>query len=158
MASDPSPSEAPSGEMHRQESERPSDGQGWQPGHLDAGLASMSRRTLQYEQQIKDLEAKLTVDMSNSRAIHNLLQEVLSGIQQNQRRADHALDSTVPHIEHSLDEDLAALQELEEHLPQVGQQVLDIKHVYDRGRDKASSNPASNSLAEVFVPDMRPNR
>lgn len=41
----------------------------------------MSRRTLQYEQQIKDLEAKLTVDMSNSRAIHNLLQEVLSGIQ-----------------------------------------------------------------------------
>ncbi|KAI0923955.1 hypothetical protein AcW1_006757 [Taiwanofungus camphoratus] len=106
-------------------------------GSLDAALASASRRTLRYEHQMKDLEAKLAVDLSNSRAINNLLQEVLSGLHQNQRRADAALTSTVPHISQSLDEDLAILYELEEHLPQVGRQIRDIRQVYDHGRDKA---------------------
>lgn len=96
-----------------------------------------SRRTALYEHQIKDIEGMLTVDMSNSRAIHNLLQEVLSGIHQNQRRADIALASTVPYIQHSLDDDLSALVHLDAHLPRIGHQVRDIRHVYDRGRDKA---------------------
>ncbi|CCM01819.1 uncharacterized protein FIBRA_03887 [Fibroporia radiculosa] len=103
----------------------------------DTALASMARRASRYEHDIKELEAKLAVDMSNSRAIHNLLQEVLSEIQQNQRRADLALTTSVPHVEHSLDENLSMLEDLERTLPRVGQQVQDIRHVYDRGKAKA---------------------
>ncbi|KAL6298983.1 hypothetical protein BKA93DRAFT_743171 [Sparassis latifolia] len=109
----------------------------WEPGSLDAALATVSRRALQYEHQIQDLEAKLTLDLSNFRAIENLLQEVFAGLQQTQRRADIALSSTVPHISHSLDEDLMALHELDSQLPVILQQVRHIKRVYDHGRAKA---------------------
>ncbi|KAH9941511.1 hypothetical protein B0H21DRAFT_869640 [Amylocystis lapponica] len=110
---------------------------------FETTLAASSARALRYEHQLKDLEShefrqtQLTLDLSNSRAIENLLQEVLTGLQQTQGRADIALSSTVPHIAHTLDEDLIALHELDAHLPQVGRQLHDIRRVYDCGRDKA---------------------
>ncbi|EMD38922.1 hypothetical protein CERSUDRAFT_151674 [Gelatoporia subvermispora B] len=107
------------------------------PGTLGAVFECVSRRALQYERQIQDLEAKLTVDLSNSRAIENLLHEVFSGLQQTQHRADAALASTVPSVQHALEEDLDELRVLEHSLPIVGRQVHDIRNVYDRGRDKA---------------------
>lgn len=69
---------------------------------LDAALAAASQRALSYEVQIKDLEVsspvqpqegffvscgrsspqgKLAEDLSNSRAIDNLLREVVQGLQ-----------------------------------------------------------------------------
>ena len=142
---------------------------------FDDALAAASGRALLYEHQINDLEVallfiplqtlcslssqgKLTLDLSNSRAIENLLEEVFSGLQVRflaplvvpapylgaqltQRRADKALKSTVPHTAHALDEDLAALHALHEHLPLVRDHVRDIRKVYDRGRDKVCIFP-----------------
>ncbi|PSR90584.1 hypothetical protein PHLCEN_2v4877 [Hermanssonia centrifuga] len=104
---------------------------------LDAALAAASKRAIQYEVQMKDLEAKLSEDLSNSRAIDNLLREVVQGLQQTQRRSTAALTSTVPYITHALQDDLMALEELEVQIPEVGRQVRHICNVYDRGRDKA---------------------
>ncbi|KAI0725393.1 hypothetical protein C8Q72DRAFT_606528 [Fomitopsis betulina] len=135
MASEGVDNATPTTERHVQTSS--SQGRSQHSGDLSAAFAAISRRTLRYEHQIKDLDGRLTVNMSNSRAIYNLLQEALSGLQQSQRRADIAIGTTVPYIEHSLAGDLDALSYLDEHLPQVQQQVHDIRHVYDRGRAKA---------------------
>lgn len=58
--------------------------------------------------------------------------------QHTQRRSNTALSSTVPYIMHALQDDLAALQELDTQLPEIGSQVKHIRAVYDHGRDKAS--------------------
>lgn len=100
-------------------------------------LESLSRRALRYERLIRDLETKMSLDLSNARAIDNLLSEVFAGLRQGKGRADIALRSTIPQITRSLQQDLSALEELEEHLPEVGRQVRDIRNVYDSGRNKA---------------------
>ncbi|OJT02882.1 hypothetical protein TRAPUB_6552 [Trametes pubescens] len=107
------------------------------PVSLCVALESASRRASLQERQIKDLEGKLALDLSNSRAIENLLQEVFNSINQTNDRARFASNNTVPHIEQTLDEDFAVLEELEEQLPEVGSQIRDIRKVYDRGRVKA---------------------
>ncbi|KAI0644214.1 hypothetical protein C8Q79DRAFT_974734 [Trametes meyenii] len=109
----------------------------WQPRNLCVALESASRRASLQERQIKELESKLALDLSNSRAIENLLQEVFTGIHQTTERAHFASSNTVPHIDHSLQEDISLLADLEESLPDIGSQVRDIRNVYDRGRDKA---------------------
>ncbi|KAI0820325.1 hypothetical protein BC628DRAFT_1330500, partial [Trametes gibbosa] len=80
---------------------------------------------------------KLSLDLSNSRAIENLLQEVFTSVQHTGERAQFAAINTVPRVDHTLDEDLALLEELEEQLPEVGYQIRDIRKVYDSGRDRA---------------------
>ncbi|KAI0731315.1 hypothetical protein C8Q76DRAFT_613968 [Earliella scabrosa] len=115
----------------------------WEPRNLCIALESASKRSSFYERQIKDLEGKLSLDLSNSRAIENLLHEVFTGIQQTRDRTDFSLAHTVPHINDTLEEDLAVLVELEEQLPEIGSQIRDIRKVYDRGRDKAQQLMAS---------------
>ncbi|KAH9852024.1 hypothetical protein C2E23DRAFT_731724 [Lenzites betulinus] len=109
----------------------------WEPRNLCLALESASRRASLQERQIKDLESKLALDLSNSRAIENLLQEVFSSVQHTSDRAQFAALNTVPHVEHTLDEDLAVLEELEEQLPEIGAQICDIRKVYDGGRARA---------------------
>ncbi|KAJ8489204.1 hypothetical protein ONZ51_g3054 [Trametes cubensis] len=87
--------------------------------------------------------AKLALDLSNSRAIENLLQDVVTSIHHTSERARFASRNTVPDIETHLDQDLVVLAELEEQLPEVGSQIRDIRNVYDRGRDKARDLMAS---------------
>lgn len=48
---------------------------------LEAVFESTTRRAQQYELQMKDLEAKLSEDLSNSRAIETYLREVIQGLQ-----------------------------------------------------------------------------
>ncbi|RPD64241.1 hypothetical protein L226DRAFT_611821 [Lentinus tigrinus ALCF2SS1-7] len=106
---------------------------------------------------------KLALDLSNSRAIENLLHEVFTGIQQTRDRTEFFLTDTVPHVRDSLDDDLAVLLELEEQLPEVGSQIRDIRKVYDRGREKAQqlmaslewlNTPVSQRLrAIIFTPN-----
>ena len=48
---------------------------------LEAVFDSTSRRAQQYEVQMKDLEAKLAEDLSNSRAIETYLREVVQGLE-----------------------------------------------------------------------------
>ncbi|KAI0788763.1 hypothetical protein C8Q75DRAFT_187847 [Abortiporus biennis] len=106
-------------------------------GNLVAVFDTVSRRAQGYEDQMRSLESKLAENLSNSRAIDNLLRDVVMSLQNTQRRTKTALSTTVPHIVHALTEDLTTLHELEEHLPEVGTQVKDIRNVYDRGREKA---------------------
>lgn len=48
---------------------------------LEAVFDSTTRRAQQYEVQMKDLEAKLAEDLSNSRAIETYLREVVQGLE-----------------------------------------------------------------------------
>ncbi|KAI0629139.1 hypothetical protein C8Q77DRAFT_307988 [Trametes polyzona] len=135
----------------------------WEPRNLCVALESASRRASLQERQIKDLENKLALDLSNSHAIENLLQEVFTSIHQTGERARFAINNTVPHVDRTLQEDLVLLHELEEQLPEVGAQIRDIRQVYDRGRDKARdlmsslewlNTPISQKLrAIIFTPN-----
>ncbi|RDX48217.1 hypothetical protein K466DRAFT_532661 [Polyporus arcularius HHB13444] len=135
----------------------------WEPQHLCSALESAAKRASYYERTIKELDGKLALDLSNSRAIENLLHEVFTGIQQTRDRTEFSLKNTVPHVRDTLDEDLTVLIELEEQLPEVGSQIRDIRKVYDRGREKAQqlmtslewlNTPVSQRLrAIIFTPN-----
>ncbi|KAI0065538.1 hypothetical protein BV25DRAFT_1836331 [Artomyces pyxidatus] len=129
-------------------------------GQFDLLLASSSQRAAQYEHQIKELEDKLSEDLSNCRAIESLLRDAFNGIKvrrplrrtlasiaadrhpylkkRNYRRADKdALRTNVPHIDRELEESMAVLTELEQRLPEIRSQVAQVRLVYDSGRRKA---------------------
>jgi len=120
--------------------------------NLDAAFESASRRAQQYEVQMREVETMLANDLSNSRAIDNLLREVVTGLQNTQRRSKTALSVTVPHIVHSLRKDSSILQGLDHDLPQVGLQVNDIRGVYDRGKEKAQDLMESLEWLNTPVP------
>ncbi|KAH7909556.1 hypothetical protein BJ138DRAFT_1155013, partial [Hygrophoropsis aurantiaca] len=111
--------------------------------HLEEQVKATSKRALHYESQMLDLNNKLTENLSNFRAIDSLLQEALAGLQLNANRADRALTHHVPHIQHELDDSLAALHELSATLPTIQARVADIRGVYDSGREKAQSLTSS---------------
>ncbi|KAI0083916.1 hypothetical protein BDY19DRAFT_899441, partial [Irpex rosettiformis] len=115
-------------------------------------IAAASRRAMEHEHQMKDLESKLAEDLSNSRAIDTILREVVNGLHHTQRRSTAALSSTVPYISHALQDDLAALQELGAQLPEIGRQVRHIREVYDRGREKAKDLEESLLWLNTPVP------
>ncbi|EPT01058.1 hypothetical protein FOMPIDRAFT_1049048 [Fomitopsis schrenkii] len=111
-------------------------GPGPQP-NLTSVYEVMSRRTLHYEQEIQDFESRLAINLGNSRAISTLLHEAKSVVEQHQHQTAAALETTRPHIEQTLAEDLAALEQLDVHLPRVEEELVCIGHVYDCGRVKA---------------------
>ncbi|KAJ7155347.1 hypothetical protein C8R43DRAFT_999438 [Mycena crocata] len=104
---------------------------------LEAALKKVSTQAAQYEHQMKDLESKLAESLSNFRAIDSLLQEAFAGLRRNAQRADHALNKQVSYITHELDSSMDSLTQLAEELPIIGDQVADIRSVYDSGRKKA---------------------
>ncbi|KAF8239398.1 hypothetical protein L208DRAFT_1420795 [Tricholoma matsutake] len=106
---------------------------------LEAAVEKASQQGLQYERQMKDLESRLSENLSNFRAIDSILQESFTGIQRNARRAERALQTHVPHINSELDESMKILSDLAETLPTIQSQVADVRVVYDSGRDKAKS-------------------
>ncbi|KAI0073503.1 hypothetical protein K474DRAFT_1686172 [Panus rudis PR-1116 ss-1] len=120
--------------------------------HFESLCESASRRSAQYETGIKNLESKLATDLSNSRAIDTILREVIQKLQNTQRRSKYALNSTIPHLLRSLADDSKALNELEQHLPEVLHQVRDIRHIYDRGRDKARDLASSLEWLNTPIP------
>ena len=72
-------------------------------------------------------------------------------LQQYHHQADVALGTTMPHIEQSLTEDLAALEHLDVHLPRIEEDVVRIGHVYNRGRVKVRHpQPLSQPAAEFI--------
>ncbi|KDQ61709.1 hypothetical protein JAAARDRAFT_55041 [Jaapia argillacea MUCL 33604] len=106
---------------------------------FNSAFESSSRRASEYEYQIKELEAKLAEHLSNFRAIDGSLQEALTSLKRNSRRADKALDHHVPHIYRELEDSRDVLSELVERLPIIRTQVGDVRRVYDSGRQKALS-------------------
>ena len=67
-------------------------------------------------------------------------------VQHYQQKADSALESTLPHIEQSLSEDINSLEFLDEHLPRIEEELVSIRRVYDRGQDKVCFRTADNAL------------
>jgi len=93
---------------------------------------------VKHEYQIKELEAKLANDLSNSRAIHSLLVEAMGSLNDNRQRVDRALNTHIPHIYEELKESMESLIDLQDRLPKIRSQVKTIREVYDTGRDKAN--------------------
>ncbi|RDB20825.1 hypothetical protein Hypma_012019 [Hypsizygus marmoreus] len=108
-------------------------------GKLEAALSRASKKAMQYECQMKNLEVRLSESLSNFRAIDSLIQESYSGLQRNTRRAERALQTQVPHINGELDESLRVLSDLADTLPTVQSELADIRVVYDSGRQKAKT-------------------
>jgi len=104
---------------------------------LEEALHNASTRTSEYELQMKGLEAKLAENLSNFRAVDSLLQETFTSLHRNTRRAEHALNVNIPHINRELDETKLELTALAEKLPIIRAEVSDIRLVYDSGRRKA---------------------
>ncbi|PCH43881.1 hypothetical protein WOLCODRAFT_138651 [Wolfiporia cocos MD-104 SS10] len=138
----------PPQEVH---SEQPCSSNGRELGDFDAMLAAATSHSLRCEHQIKDLEAHLTVDMSNLCAIHNLLQEVLISLHCRTKRYSVALNATVSHITWNLS-DIGALELLREELPFVGQQIRDIQNVYYSSWDKLNTPLSARLRTIVFAP------
>ncbi|KAK7687886.1 hypothetical protein QCA50_009105 [Cerrena zonata] len=111
-----------------------------------------SRRALAYEHQMKDLDARLSSDLSNARAIDTILRELIQGLKNTQRRSSLALTTAVPNTSTSLSEDLRVLNELEDDLPRVRTQVKDIRNIYDRGKGKAKDLVASLEWLNTPIP------
>ncbi|KAF8906286.1 hypothetical protein CPB84DRAFT_1770444 [Gymnopilus junonius] len=100
-------------------------------------LKNVYKKNLRNEHLMKDIEARLTEDLSNFRAIDSLITEVYKGLQRNYQRADASLKQQVPQIKKELETSMDTLTDLSETLPSTDSQVSRIRHAYDSGRDKA---------------------
>jgi len=127
------------------DTKQPSSSQAQEPDNLQADvnrkLEAAAQAAVewgqQHEFQIKELEAKLANDLSNSRAIHNLLVEALASLEGNCQRVNRALSHHIRHINNELKESMENLVDLQDRLPQVRAQVRTIREVYDAGRGKS---------------------
>ncbi|KAI4522211.1 hypothetical protein K525DRAFT_199360 [Schizophyllum commune Loenen D] len=108
-------------------------------GQLEATLKRVSKQAVQYELQMRELEEKLALSLSNFRAIDGTLQDAFSRLRRASRQADRALVQQTPQIKESLQTSLEELEQLEETLPTVRTQVADIQSAYDSGRKKAQA-------------------
>ncbi|KAF8967622.1 hypothetical protein BDZ97DRAFT_1802426 [Flammula alnicola] len=106
---------------------------------IESALKTAYQKNLGKEHLLKDLESKLSDDLSNFRAIDSLLQDVFSGLQRDHQRAERALQRQIPEIKLQLEDSMDALTDLAESLPTTQAQVSDIRDVYDSGREKAHS-------------------
>jgi hypothetical protein len=118
-------------------------------------------------------QVKLAENLSNFRAVDSLLQETFTSLhvsyafltffwgsnkcylfQRNTRRAGHALNTNIPHINKELDETKLELTALAEKLPIIRTEVSDIRLVYDSGRRKVNArhiHPASSSFSLTII-------
>ncbi|EIM86955.1 uncharacterized protein STEHIDRAFT_147385 [Stereum hirsutum FP-91666 SS1] len=106
--------------------------------NFDAALSCASGRARLHEDQIKQLEDRLSEDLSNCRAIESLLRDAFNTLKRNHRRAERdAIRTHLPHIDAELDKSMQVLSDLELRLPEIQSQVAHIQQVYDSGRRKA---------------------
>lgn len=120
--------------------------------NLDAVCESLARRSSQYETALNDIHAKLSGDLSNSRAIDTTLREAIQGLHHNKRKAKSAMEYTVPQTMRSLEEDHRELTALSDRLPKIEQQAKDIRDIYDRGRVKANDLIATLEWLNTPIP------
>ncbi|KDR80723.1 hypothetical protein GALMADRAFT_241142 [Galerina marginata CBS 339.88] len=111
---------------------------------IETTLRNVYKKNMRNEHLMKDIESRLTEDLSNFRAIDSLISDVYSGLQRNSQRADASLNHQVPQIKKELEISMDTLNDLAENLPSTNTQVSDIRHVYDSGRFKA----------EILVSDL----
>jgi len=88
---------------------------------------------------MKDLESKLSEDLSDFKAIDSLLQDVNNTLQRNHKRTERSLNHQVPQTKSMLEDSMDTLRELAETLPTTQDRISDIRGAYDSGRAKAQS-------------------
>ncbi|KJA28078.1 hypothetical protein HYPSUDRAFT_34413 [Hypholoma sublateritium FD-334 SS-4] len=106
---------------------------------IERTVRSAYKRNLQKEQLLKELESRLSDDLSNFRAIESILKDSFTGLQRTQTRAERALRRQVPDIKLELEESMDTLGDLAENLPTIQSQVKTIGSVYESGQEKAKS-------------------
>ncbi|KAF9454328.1 hypothetical protein P691DRAFT_809885 [Macrolepiota fuliginosa MF-IS2] len=106
-------------------------------GRLETALKGVSKKAVLYENQMRDLEARLSHHLGDFRKVDSDLQQALHTIQLNSKRADRALATQVPRIENELDESMEALTKLGVELPVIRSQVNSIADVYLSGHETA---------------------
>jgi len=106
---------------------------------IETALKSVYKKNLRNEHLMKDLESRLTEDLSNFRAIDSLIKDVYISLQRNYQRADASLNQQVPQIKKELEMSMDTLTDLAENLPSTNAQVSDIRLIYDSGRAKAET-------------------
>jgi len=139
----------PSSKPYNSEEQAPSDSKhGWSASEgsgiistskVESALKRTCKSNAKYEYLMKDLESRLSDDLSNFRAIEGLMQNRYKGLQRTAQRSDKALNHQVPQIKEELDYLTESLTELVETLPTTRTQVSDIKQAYDSGRGKAQA-------------------
>ncbi|KAL1747819.1 hypothetical protein HDZ31DRAFT_31025 [Schizophyllum fasciatum] len=107
--------------------------------HLEATLKRVSKQAVQYELQMRELEEKLALSLSNFRAIDGTLQDAFTRLRRSSRQAERALVQQTPQIQITLQNSLDELEQLEDTLPTVRTRVADIQSAYDSGRKKAQA-------------------
>jgi hypothetical protein len=100
-------------------------------------LEKLSEQANKRECQMRNLEAALSENLSNFRAIDSLMQEAFTGVQKTIKRADRALTVQVPQINQELRDSMEVLDDLAEILPTIRDQVESIQCFYDKGKQKA---------------------
>jgi len=112
---------------------------GWDihPGKLEGVLHKMSKQANKRERQMRDLEATLSENLSNFRAIDGIMLEAFTGVQKSIKRADRALTAQVPQTNQELRDSMEVLDDLAEILPTIRDQVEGIQVFYDKGKQKA---------------------
>ncbi|KAH9479368.1 hypothetical protein JR316_0007958 [Psilocybe cubensis] len=106
---------------------------------IEAALRNHYKKNLRNEHLMKDLESRLIEDLSNFRAVDNLINEVYTDLQRTQLRAQTSLTQQVPQIKKELENAMDTLTDLGETLPIIDAEVSDIREVYDSGRVKAQT-------------------
>jgi len=104
---------------------------------IESAVKAAYKRNLQKEQLLKELESRLSDDLSNFRAIDSILKDSFSGLQRTQTRAERALRRQIPDIKLELEESMDTLADLAENLPTIQSQVKTIGSVYESGQEKA---------------------
>jgi len=104
---------------------------------LQAVMKRVSQQATQYEDQMRDLESKLSENLSNFRAVDSLTQEAFLNIKPSLKRGERAQKVQVPNITNELDQSLETLSKLSSALPKIQSKVTDIQQVYNSGQKKA---------------------
>ncbi|KAF9475016.1 hypothetical protein BDN70DRAFT_908312 [Pholiota conissans] len=106
---------------------------------IESTLTNAYKKNLQTEQSLKDLESRLSDNLSNFRAIDSILKDSFSGLQRTHKRAERALQRQIPDIKMELEESMDTLGDLAENLPTIQSQVQTIGEIYESGQQKAKA-------------------
>ncbi|KAF8634548.1 hypothetical protein AX17_004139 [Amanita inopinata Kibby_2008] len=124
---------------------------------LEAAVRQASKRTQEYEDQMRSVESDMSTTLSNFRAIDSMMREAYTGIEQHNLRANRALDIQVPYIDRELEESEKSLVELDVALPAVNSQVAEIRAMYDSGRKEVRYAIRLDSLLGDLCPGRLKN-
>ncbi|EKM81749.1 hypothetical protein AGABI1DRAFT_112002 [Agaricus bisporus var. burnettii JB137-S8] len=104
---------------------------------LEMALRKASKKAVEYEGQMRDVEATLSHHLAEFRTFDSDVQQTMHTLRVNSNRVDRASNVQVPRIEEELDESMETLVKLGAELPVIQSQVNCIADVYLSGHETA---------------------